>query len=370
MAAVIRAFEKYPVINRAYADVRGEIETALDIWNSENPEIRFGALDLWLMGYFHYCIPFAAQPEDLGADHKDVRQRMREILYPIFEDQSNKLTPTSYVAILRNKGNIQLYLKRLFASRSNDLKVTSYIIPGTATSFSHLNHAGYLRRGDKIILRARKVDHEAVVNSNGGVEINIKGVVKSFPSVSEAGSKGLKYPGFSQWDAAYLIGDSGKRIPLRELKDRFEKERPFPAHFDSPTQPKQNCAPPLLSMEETDKDGEFYEGSIRRISVEVRERDAAARKACIAHYEARCFICKFDFGQFYGPEAEGFIHVHHREMLSKTTVKRKVDPINDLVPLCPNCHSVVHLRKDSYEVEEVNAMVEKQQKKIKLNRKK
>jgi len=123
-------------------------------------------------------------------------------------------------------------------------------------------------------------------------------------------------------------------------------------------------------VEETDKDEEFYEGSIRRISVEVRERDAAARKACIAKHGAKCFICEFDFGQFYGPEADGFIHVHHREMLSKSAAKRKVDPINDLVPLCPNCHSVVHLRKDAYEVEEVKAMVEKQQKKIKINRKK
>ena len=113
------------------------------------------------------------------------------------------------------------------------------------------------------------------------------------------------------------------------------------------------------------KDKEFYEGSLKRISVEIRERDPAARKACIEYHECKCWICDFDFGKFYGPEAEGFIHVHHREQLAKAAGRRKVDPIEDLVPLCPNCHSVVHLRKNAYEVDEVKKMVQRQKRKRK-----
>jgi hypothetical protein len=326
-------------------------------WNPKNPGREIKANSLYVTAYLHYCIPNALNPNDLFSNTKKPQRRLVKIIEDL--DQS-KFSKNKYIDTITDANNIDKFFRRLIADRIDNPKEIPYVIPGSNAEFKDLYNCAMIKSGDKIILRARSKDHECYVNALGKVELKEGGKVKTFPSVSEAGIKGLKYPGYSQWDAAYLIGDSGKRIPLRELKDRFEKERPFPAHFDSPTQPKQNSAPPLLSTEETDKDGEFYEGSIRRISVEVRERDAAARKACIAHYKARCFICKFDFGQFYGPEADSFIHVHHREMLSRSTSKRKVDPINDLVPLCPNCHSVVHLRKDAYEVEEVKAMVARQ----------
>jgi 5-methylcytosine-specific restriction protein A len=48
---------------------------------------------------------------------------------------------------------------------------------------------------------------------------------------------------------------------------------------------------------------------------------------------------------FYGPElARSFIEVHHIESLSTGT--RTVDPITDLIPLCSNCHSMVHREKN------------------------
>jgi 5-methylcytosine-specific restriction endonuclease McrA len=359
MAAVIRAFEKYPVVNRAYADVRGEIESALDIWNSENPDRKFGALDLWLMGYFHYCIPFAAQPKDLGADHKDVRQRMRDILYPILESKKDDLTPEKYAKILTRKSNINVYLERMIASRTDNPKIMPYIIPGTSTTFKNLYDAGYVRVGDIVILRARGKNYEATINKNGKVELYIGANFQLFDSVTEAGLKGLEYPGFNQWSSSHAISAKGK-ILLGELRERFKNERPFPEHFDSPIVNINSAAENLSSGMPAFYEDEFYEGSIRRISVEVRERDASARMACILHYKCKCWICGFDFGMFYGSEAEGFIHVHHREQLAKAAGRRRVDPIEDLVPLCPNCHSVVHLRKKAYEVDEVKKMVERQ----------
>ena len=51
----------------------------------------------------------------------------------------------------------------------------------------------------------------------------------------------------------------------------------------------------------------------------------------------------------YGSLGDTFIHVHHIQPLSEAGAERDVDPINDLIndlrPVCPNCHSMLHSRK-------------------------
>jgi 5-methylcytosine-specific restriction protein A len=36
-----------------------------------------------------------------------------------------------------------------------------------------------------------------------------------------------------------------------------------------------------------------------------------------------------------------------------------VDPIADLRPVCPNCHAVIHLNKQPFTIEDVQAMVKR-----------
>jgi 5-methylcytosine-specific restriction protein A len=60
----------------------------------------------------------------------------------------------------------------------------------------------------------------------------------------------------------------------------------------------------------------------------------------------------------FGPEAEGFIHVHHLIPLSTIGTEYLVDPINDLRPVCPNCHAVIHLGGGSRSIDEVREMLE------------
>lgn len=360
MPAPIIAFQDYPVINAAYASVRSKIESYLEEWNTNNPDRVLAALDLWIMGYFHFCIPSAENPPPLGADHKEVRIRLRKILCPLFEESATNLTPSKYAKTLENNENLTTYLKRLVASKTDNPIVTPYIIPGTSIAFKHLYHAGYVKTGDKIVLRARSKDYECTVNELGKVELNVSGKVQKFVSVTQAGIEGLEYPGFNQWKSSRLITAKGESILLDALRQQFDRDQPFPAHFDSPKSKNVSVISPQNPVAITEEDNDFYEGSINRISIEVRERDAAARRACIAHYGANCFICQFDFGKFYGPEAKGFIHVHHRDMLANRKGATLTDAVKDLVPLCPNCHSVVHLRKDAYEVKEVKRMIAKQ----------
>ena len=105
-----------------------------------------------------------------------------------------------------------------------------------------------------------------------------------------------------------------------------------------------------------DDSPEYREGKKKSILVNTYERNPAARQSCIAHYGTRCFVCKFDFGEKYGKECNGMIHVHHLKPISETDSEYVVDPINDLRPVWPNCHMVLHSKK-GYTIEEVQAMV-------------
>ena len=57
-------------------------------------------------------------------------------------------------------------------------------------------------------------------------------------------------------------------------------------------------------------------------------------------------------------EFSGKIEVHHRKPLYEIKEDYVVDPVKDLVPVCPNCHMVIHSKKDGvYTVEEVKSML-------------
>jgi hypothetical protein len=99
------------------------------------------------------------------------------------------------------------------------------------------------------------------------------------------------------------------------------------------------------------------EGARRDLVLTSYERDPLLRAACISHHGARCAACGIAFGATYGSIAEGFIHVHHRQPLAEVGEEHAIDPITDLVPLCPNCHAVAHLREPPLTPEEIADML-------------
>jgi 5-methylcytosine-specific restriction protein A len=111
--------------------------------------------------------------------------------------------------------------------------------------------------------------------------------------------------------------------------------------------------------EEIEDKNDFFEGAIKRISVNAYERNSEARRKCIEHFGPICFICNFDFEKAYGTVGKGFIHVHHLSQLSDIGGNYQVDPVNDLIPICPNCHAIIHRRKPPYSVEEVREFLKK-----------
>jgi hypothetical protein len=107
---------------------------------------------------------------------------------------------------------------------------------------------------------------------------------------------------------------------------------------------------------------QFREGSVQRSLATRYERNRRARDQCIAHHRPVCDICRFEFQTAYGDEMAGFIHVHHVNRLSdrQWTGQEMSDPIKDLIPLCPNCHAVVHHKDPPYSVEEVRQIWQRQ----------
>lgn len=103
----------------------------------------------------------------------------------------------------------------------------------------------------------------------------------------------------------------------------------------------------------------YYEGATKQIRVNVYERNAQARKKCIAHHGVSCSVCKFNFKEFYGEIGEDYIHVHHLKPLSEIGEEYELDPIQDLRPLCPNCHAMLHRSKNVHTIEALQQLLVK-----------
>ena len=91
----------------------------------------------------------------------------------------------------------------------------------------------------------------------------------------------------------------------------------------------------------------------------VYERDPRNRAKAIMYHGTTCFGCGFSFDSVYTPEhAEGYIEVHHIYPLSEGP--KEIDPHRDLIPLCANCHRMVHRRgKDWLDLEELRRLLAK-----------
>ncbi len=55
----------------------------------------------------------------------------------------------------------------------------------------------------------------------------------------------------------------------------------------------------------------FWESSVTRVRVTSFERDRRAREECMHLHGTGSAACGMSSGEWYGPEAEGLIYVHH-----------------------------------------------------------
>ena len=100
------------------------------------------------------------------------------------------------------------------------------------------------------------------------------------------------------------------------------------------------------------------EGKRLRVVTTAYERSQRARRNCLQHHGYSCACCDILLAEKYGAVAADFIHVHHKVPISSFGESHVIDPVADLIPVCPTCHSIIHLKNPPLEVEEVRALLE------------
>lgn len=74
------------------------------------------------------------------------------------------------------------------------------------------------------------------------------------------------------------------------------------------------------------------------------ERSRSNRAIAILLHGTTCVVCGFNFKDTYGETGFGYIEIHHRTPVHLMLEERVVDPVDELVPLCANCHRMVHTK--------------------------
>lgn len=87
------------------------------------------------------------------------------------------------------------------------------------------------------------------------------------------------------------------------------------------------------------------------------ERSRKNRAACISLKGTSCLVCEMNFMEKYGEIGSGYIHVHHLTPVSRMKGERPVDPKSELVPVCANCHYMLHRKDPPYTPEELMSML-------------
>lgn len=121
--------------------------------------------------------------------------------------------------------------------------------------------------------------------------------------------------------------------------------------------PTSASSPNLLYPDELPSEAQFSEGMATTVLVNRYERSPEAREACIRHYSCSCQVCGINFQERYGPVGIDFIHVHHVVPIAQVGHNYVVNPIKDLVPVCPNCHAMLHRREPPLTVEALRALL-------------
>ena len=115
---------------------------------------------------------------------------------------------------------------------------------------------------------------------------------------------------------------------------------------------------PLEENQEVQPDVVGYpEGALTTVQINRYERDRRNRAAAIAIHGTTCRGCGINLEEQYGAVARGCVEIHHVTPVAQLGKSYKIDPVRDLVPLCPNCHTIAHRRNPPFSAEEIGQLL-------------
>lgn len=108
--------------------------------------------------------------------------------------------------------------------------------------------------------------------------------------------------------------------------------------LQTPKEDREDENEPLVS---------WLEGSRTMKYVTTYERDRRYRMQAIAIHGHRCVVCDQSMEDLYGEVGRDLVHIHHVVPVSTYEQPKSINPESDLVPVCPNCHAIIHRRRSS-----------------------
>ena len=140
-------------------------------------------------------------------------------------------------------------------------------------------------------------------------------------------------------------GYAGQPQSVKECKDA--------GLIDFLLHPHQMVNEDVYDVDYPEDDEKLYEGALVTVKANKYERNQKARKECVAKKGYQCLVCGRDFESTYGEIGKGFIHVHHLTPISTIGKEYELNVDTDLVPVCPNCHYMLHRKDPPYTIEEL-----------------
>ncbi len=170
------------------------------------------------------------------------------------------------------------------------------------------------------------------------------GDTKGFLALADAGRPDLSV------EAVVLLPQFRSLFSDQEIAIAEQRLKRFPASSWRKSVKRISVYP-----DEVPEGRDYREGAVTKVLVNRYERDPDARAACLAQNGTRCKVCGLSFDERYGDIGEDFIHVHHIKPLGITREEYKINPKTDLIPVCPNCHAMLHTSEPPLSVDELKA---------------
>ena len=146
-------------------------------------------------------------------------------------------------------------------------------------------------------------------------------------------------------------GLNGQPQSVRECKEE--------GILDFLLHPHQMVNEDVYDVDYPEDDEKLYEGALVKVMANKYERNQKARRDCVAKKGYQCLVCGRDFEATYGEIGKNFIHVHHLTPISTIGKEYELNVDTDLVPVCPNCHYMLHRKNPPYTIEELKDILAK-----------
>lgn len=147
---------------------------------------------------------------------------------------------------------------------------------------------------------------------------------------------------------------------FKEILDNYKNDDEFPI-LRICRKGKNRYAVEIVSTSQTESDiliesedtysvttpASNKEGSKKVFYTNRYERNPKNRKECIKYHGTKCAVCGFNYQKAYGEWGKDYIEVHHIIPLHTLDEEIAVNPITDLLPICANCHRMIHRKKNN-----------------------